>query len=129
VCELSDEKIHSGGCLTPDVLVNHTTIRLKSSKRSKAMELIDNLREYSQAEDGTVHYRAMTDVGDSDVVRFFEQYEDVDAAEAHTESEQYRQFVESLPEIVEGTIETIQIHADGVERAEFTPEDALKTLD
>ena len=67
------EKIYCGGCPSPDVLVNHTTIRLKSSKRSKAMELIDNLREYSQAEDGTVHYRAMTDVSDSDVVRFFEQ--------------------------------------------------------
>lgn len=111
------------------MLINHTTIRIDPAKRSEAIELIDDLLEYSRTEDGTVTYRAMTDIGDSSVVRFFEQYEDRAAAETHTESEQYRRFVESLPEIVEGNIETIQIHADEIERVEFTPRDAIEALD
>jgi len=111
------------------MLINHTTIRLNPAERSKAIDLIGELIEYSQTEDGTVTYRAMTDIGDSTVVRFFEQYEDRAAAEAHTESEAYRRFVESLPEIVEGNIETIQIRADEIDRAEFTPQDAIEALD
>lgn len=111
------------------MLINHTTIRLDPAKRSKAVDIIDDLVAYSQTEDGTITYRAMTDIGDSNIVRFFERYEDQAAAEAHTESEQYHRFVESLPEISEGNIETIQIRSDEIERAEFTPQDAIRTLD
>ena len=111
------------------VLINHTTIRLDPTQRERAMDLVAELVEYSRTEDGTVRHRAMTDVTDPDVVRFFEQYEDVAAAEAHTDSEQYRRFVQSLPEFVDGEIETIQITADAVETAEFTAREALETLD
>ena len=111
------------------MLVNHTTIPFDPAKRDEAMELVTNLLEYSKDEDGTVRYRAMTDVEDSSVVRFFEQYEDVAAAEAHTESEQYRRFVESLPDLVDGKIETIQFQTDDIACAEFTASEVISTLD
>ena len=93
------------------------------------MELVAELVEHSRAEDGTVRYRAMTDVDDPDVVRFFEQYEDAAAAEAHAESDVYRRFVASLPDLVDGTIETVQITDGDVQTAEFTPADAVEALD
>ena len=116
-------------CCLLFMLVNHTTIRLDPAQRERAMDLITELVEYSRTEDGTVRYQAMTDISDPDIVRFFEQYEDTAAAEAHTDSEQYRQFVESLPELVDGNIETIQITTNSIESAEFTPMDAVEGLD
>ncbi|MFC7325828.1 putative quinol monooxygenase [Halorubrum rutilum] len=111
------------------MLINHTTIRFDPAKRAEAMALVDDLVDRSRTEDGTVRYRAMTDVGDPDVVRFFEQYEDAAAAEAHAESEQYRRFVESLPELADGNVETIRIRADETDRVELTPRDAVDALD
>ena len=117
------------GCRQALVLINHTTIPFDPARRDEAMELVTNLLEYSKAEDGTVRYRAMTDVENANVVRFFEQYEDVAAAEAHTESDQYRRFVKSLPDLVDGEIETVQFQTDDVECAEFTASEVVSTLD
>ena len=111
------------------MLINHTTIPFDPAQRDEAMELVTDLLEYSKAEDGTVRYRAMTDVENSNVVRFFEQYEDVAAAEAHTESGQYRRFVESLPDLVDGKIETVQFQSEDVQCAEFTASEVVDTLD
>lgn len=111
------------------MLINHTTISFDPEQRDEAMEQVRALVDHSRTESGTVRYRAMVDIDDANVVRFFEQYEDAAAAKTHTESEQYRQFVESLPDLVDGTIETIQIQSDSVERGEFTAADAVNALD
>lgn len=63
------------------------------------------------------------------MVRFFEQYEDATAAEAHTESGQYRRFIEALPDFVDGEIETVQFETDEVDVVEFTAEAAVEALD
>lgn len=111
------------------MIINHTTITFDPEQRDKAVERVRALVEHSKTESGTVRYRAMTDLDDPNVVRFFEQYEDAAAAETHTESEQYYRFVESLPDLVDGTIETIQIQSDSIEFAEFTAADAVDALD
>lgn len=84
------------------MLANHTRIPFDSAQREEAMEFVSTLVEYSKTEDGTVRYHAMIDIDAPDVVRFFELYEDVAAAETHTESVQYRRFVESLTDLVDG---------------------------
>lgn len=111
------------------MIINYTTIPFDPEQRDKAMERVRALVEYSKTENGTVRYRAMVDIDDPNVVRFFEQYEDTAAAEAHTKSDKYHQFVESLPDIVDGTIETVQIQSDSIEYAEFTAADAVAALD
>jgi quinol monooxygenase YgiN len=92
------------------------------------MERVRALVEYSKTESGTVRYRAMVDIDDPSVVRFFEQYQDAAAGKTHTESDQYHRFVESLPDLVDGTVETIQIQSDSIEHAEFTVADAVDAL-
>lgn len=111
------------------MLVVHTTLPIDPDRREKAMEHVAEMVEYSRQESGTVRYRAMEDVTDPNVVRFFEQYEDAAAAEAHTDSEQYRQFVEALPEFVDGEIETVQFEADAVDTVEFSATEAVAALD
>ena len=108
------------------MFVIHTTVPLDSECCGEAMEIITDLVEHSQTEDGTVRYRAMQDVSDPNVVRFFEQFEDVAAAAEHTESEPYRRFVEALPDLVSGPLETIQFETDELEVHEFDAVDAIE---
>ena len=111
------------------MLIVHTTIPLDPTRREEAVDLVADLAEHSRTEDGTVRYRAMADITEPNVVRFFEQYEDAAAAEAHTESDQYRRFVEALPDLVDGDIETVQFETDNVDVVEFPATAAVEALD
>lgn len=99
----------------------HTTIPFDPDHLAEARSLVAELVDASQAEPGTVRYRAMTDLEADHVVRFFEQYEDGAAWEAHAESAHYRRFVDRLPSLVDGTMESINVVHDGsVAVHEFT---------
>lgn len=108
------------------MFVVHTTIPLEPERREEAMELIADLVDRSRTEDGTVRYRAMQDLTNPDVVRFFEQYDDVAAAEEHTESDQYRAFVAALPDLASGRLETVQFETDDVQVFEYDAADATE---
>ncbi|MXR52900.1 antibiotic biosynthesis monooxygenase [Halovenus sp. WSH3] len=109
--------------------VVHTTIPLDPDCGDELVDRVDDLVERSRNEDGTVRYRAMRDLTEGNLLRFFEQYEDADAAEAHTNSEEYRRFNELLPEVVDGKIETLQFETDEVHAVEFTAADAVDALE
>jgi quinol monooxygenase YgiN len=111
------------------MLVIYTTIPIDPDGEDALMEHIVTLVEHSQSEEGTVRYRAMRDLTDSNLIRFVEQYDDAESAEAHTESEAYRRFVEVLPEVVDGKIETVQYEVEDATVAEFTAEEAVAALD
>ncbi|WP_458205364.1 putative quinol monooxygenase [Haladaptatus sp. NG-SE-30] len=89
------------------MLIVHTSIPIKSERRAEAVSAAETLAEQSRNEDGMVRYRAMTDIENPNVLRFFEQYEDVAALEEHTETDYYRRFENELPELVDGDLETI----------------------
>lgn len=106
-----------------------TTIPVDPDHRESAMAHITALVDHSKTEEGTVQYHATEDLSDPNLIRFFELYEDGDAAETHTNSEAYHQFTNALPEFVSGTIETHQFETESVSVAEFTAADAVETLD
>lgn len=108
------------------MFVVHTSIPLDPTRREEAIDRITELVEQSRDETGTVSYRAMRDLSEPNVVRFFEQFDDVAAAQAHTESAQYREFIEALPELTSGTLETIQFEADDVAVHEFQAADLVE---
>lgn len=111
------------------MIVVHTTLPVGADGDEQLEQYIEELVAQSRSEDGTVRYRAMRDLTDPSLIRFVEQYEDADAAQKHTQSDAYRQFVEALPEAVDGTIETIQFAADDIDIAELTPTEAVAALD
>lgn len=111
------------------MFVVYTTIPFDPNRREELLEHVTELVTHSQREDGTVRYHAVEDVTDPDVLRFFEQYEDAAAAEAHTESDPYRRFTRALPEVVDGPIESVRFETDDFGVAEFTATDAVDALD
>ena len=111
------------------MIVVLTTIPVDQDYRETAVGYITDLVEHSTSEEGTIRYHAVEDITEPDLVRFFELYDDAEAAEIHTKSEPYRKFNEALPEFVSGTIETIQFETDDISVAEFTATDAVEALD
>ncbi|WP_390293145.1 putative quinol monooxygenase [Haloarchaeobius litoreus] len=90
-----------------------TSVPVDPERRTEALELMDELAEQSRAEPGTLAYHATADLSDPNVVRFVERYEDVEAAEAHIETEHYERFTDRLPEFVDGEMETTQFQVGG----------------
>ena len=90
---------------------------------------VEALVEQSRRAEATVRYRASRAVGEPNVVRFFEQYEDEAAARDHRESEAYRRFNERLLELVEGESETVQAAiGDDPGTHRFSAEEAAESV-
>ncbi|WP_135820898.1 putative quinol monooxygenase [Halostella litorea] len=105
------------------MIVVHSSIPIDPDRFDEAKEFIATLAERSRAEDGTVRYRAMVDIEASATVRFFEQYEDEAAWTAHTESEHYEEFMDRLPDLVDGPMETVNVVNGEAHVHRFTADD------
>jgi len=71
------------------MMIVQTSISIDPKRRAEALEMIRTVTEHSQKEDGVVNYWATTDVQNPNLVRFFEQYESVEAVEKHVETGHY----------------------------------------
>ncbi|AAG20902.1 MULTISPECIES: putative quinol monooxygenase [Halobacterium] len=96
------------------MIVVHATFRFDPDARDDALELIADLVEQSQTEDGLIDYRAAVDVSDPNVVRFFEQYEDAAAFDAHSQTDHFQAFEQQLPELLAGEPEIRRFDVDSV---------------
>ncbi|WP_435359563.1 putative quinol monooxygenase [Haloarchaeobius sp. DFWS5] len=103
-----------------------TTVPVDPDRRDEFCSLAEALADRSQREAGTIEYRVMADLTDPNTVRFFERYEDQTALEAHTESEEYRAFVEALPALSDGKLHNVQFEVDdAIDEFEFPAEAAV----
>ncbi|TKX55629.1 antibiotic biosynthesis monooxygenase [Halorubrum sp. SP3] len=94
------------------MIVLHAVFPLDPEKRDEALDLIADLAEKSRAEPGMIDYRPATDVDDPNVVRFFEQYEDEAAFEAHSQTEHFQEFEAALPDLLAGEPEVTRFEVD-----------------
>lgn len=101
------------------MIVLHATFPLDPASRDEALDLIKDLVEQSQAEDGMIDYRAATDVSDPNVVRFFEQYEDDAAFEAHSQTDHFQEFEEALPDLLVGEPEVRRFEVESATELEL----------
>lgn len=90
------------------MLVIHAAFPIDPDATDEAVELAEELVEKSNQEEGTIEYRATTDITDENVIRFFEHYEDGEAFQSHTESDHFQQFEEWLPDLLAGEPDIIQ---------------------
>jgi len=101
------------------MIVLHATFPLDPASRDEALDLIENLVEQSQQEDGMIDYRAATDVSDPNVVRFFEQYEDEAAFEAHSQTDHFQEFEAKLPDLLAGEPEVRRFDVESATELEL----------
>lgn len=84
------------------MIVIHAVFPIAPEKRDEAEELVEDLVEASNGEEGTIEYRAAWDVSDPNVLRFAEQYEDEAAFAAHGETDHFQEFEAALPDLLAG---------------------------
>lgn len=107
------------------MILVQTTIPVDPSYRQEALELFSAIIEQSRTEEGVIDYWAATDIDQPNVVRFFERYEDEAALERHTETDHYDELTNSLPQLADGQLRTIQFETAGSpESVRFDAEDA-----
>jgi len=94
------------------MIVIHASFPVQADELDRALDHVETLVEKSNAEDGMIDYRATRDVTDEHTIRFFEQYEDEAAFEAHTQSEHFLEFAAELPEMLAGDPEVRQFEVD-----------------
>lgn len=94
------------------MLVIHAVFPIDPEKRDEAEELVAELVEASNREDGTIEYRAAWDLTESNVLRFSEQYEDEAAFAAHGETDHFRAFESALPDLLAGEPQVTQFEVE-----------------
>ncbi|NEU57710.1 putative quinol monooxygenase [Halorussus sp. MSC15.2] len=102
------------------MIVVHASVPIDPDRREEALERVRDLAERTRAEDGVIDYAATTDLSDPNVVRFFEQYEDEAALDAHQRTDHYREWAEALPEFLDGGVEDLDVTQFAVDEA-FDP--------
>ena len=101
------------------MIVLHASFPFDPAHRDEALELVANLVEQSNREDGIIEYRAAVDVQDENTIRFFEQYEDAAGVEAHNETAHFQAFEEKLPELLAGEPEVVQFEVSDATELEL----------
>lgn len=96
--------------------VMKATIPVDPDQRDAAVEAAAELARKSREEAGVVDYRVAADVEDENVLRFFEQYEDGEAVDAHMESDHFLAFQGQVEEFVAGEVELIQFEVSDSEQ-------------
>lgn len=107
------------------MILIQTSIPIDPEQQADALETIRTVAERSQEEDGVVNYWATTDVQNPNTVRFFEQYESVEAGREHVETDHYARFNDELANYVDGQMETIRARVADVETVQFDIEELL----
>lgn len=94
------------------MIVVHAHFPIADDQVDDAIAMIQDLAEQSRAEEGTIDYRAATDVEDRTIIRFMEQYEDEDAFVAHTQTDHFAEFEEALGDFLAGEPEVYRFDVD-----------------
>ncbi len=93
----------------------HAALPIRPDRREEALDLVADLAEATRAEEGVIEYHATVDLEDENVVRFFEQYEDQAALDAHMRTDHYVDLMGELLEML----------ADDPEVTQFVVEEAF----
>ncbi|MFB6253735.1 MAG: putative quinol monooxygenase [Halobacteriaceae archaeon] len=90
------------------MIILHAKLPIKEEKMDEALELAKKLVEKSNQEEGMIDYRATRDIEDNNIIRFFEQYEDAEAFQAHNETSHFQEFEEKIPDLLANEPEIIK---------------------
>lgn len=99
------------------MIVLHARVPVDPDHRDEALELVEELVSQSNREAGMIDYRAAIDIEDENTIRVFEQYEDEEAYETHTQSDHYEAFQDEIAELLAGepTVKKFEV-SDATER-------------
>ena len=91
------------------MIVVRARVPVKPDRREAALDAVADLAAATREEDGVLGYEAGVALDDPNVVTFFERYEDEAALDAHAETDHYREWLDALPEFLDGGVEDLDV--------------------
>ena len=88
------------------MIIVHGLIPILPERRSEALKLIRWMERETQAEEGCLTYRFFVGLNDPNTLMLFQEWDSAEALEAHFETAHMASFLEALPTIVAGDIQT-----------------------
>jgi len=101
------------------MLVVHATFPIDPEQREEALARAAELVSETRKEPGVIEYSAVTDLVESDLLRFVEVYEDEAAFAAHVESDHFQAFEEQLPDLLGGDPEVMRYEVSDASEVEI----------
>lgn len=90
------------------MLVVHATFPIDPDHRDEALDQIETLAERSREENGVIDYRVAVAIDNPNLFKFFEEYEDEAAFEAHAQTDHLQEFEAALPTLLAGEPDVTQ---------------------
>ena len=88
------------------MIIVHGLIPILPERRSEALKLIRWMERETQAEEDCLTYRFFVGLNDPNTLMLFQEWDSAEALEAHFETAHMASFLEALPTIVAGDIQT-----------------------
>ncbi len=88
------------------MIIVHGLIPILPERRSEALKLVRWMEQETQAEPGCLSYRFFVGLRDPNTLMLFQEWESAEALEAHFETAHMASFLEALPTLVAGDIQT-----------------------
>jgi quinol monooxygenase YgiN len=101
------------------MIVLHAIFPIDPAELEEALDLAEMMVAESNQEPGVINYRAATDIGAGNLLRFFEQYEDAAALETHVESDHFAAFEAALPDLLAGDPDITRFDVDSASDMEL----------
>ena len=93
------------------------SIPVKTAHREEALALVQSLAEASREEHGCMAYEVYVRPDAPEVIVIWQQWLDVDALEAHFDSEHVDNFLDAIPDFIEGDVLSQRFDVEAVDGA------------
>jgi quinol monooxygenase YgiN len=110
------------------MIIVHGTFPVKPGQRTDALELMRRMSIASRAEFGCVSYEFYIALTDPNTLLLFQEWESVDALQDHFQTVHMEEFLEALPDVLNGEVSTRRYEVRSTEDlidneiSEFEPE-------
>ncbi len=105
------------------MIIVHGTIPLKPDCREEALRLARGMAEATRAELGCISYEFYVGLSDPNTLMLFQEWENMEALMAHFQTEHMEDFLQALPELVNGEIVTKRYAVQSVDEEEAPAEE------
>ncbi len=88
------------------MIIVHGTFPVKPDQRDDALELMRRMSVASRAEFGCISYEFYVGLSDNNTLLLFQEWESVEALQGHFETNHMEEFLQHLPDILDGEVST-----------------------
>jgi len=88
------------------MIIVHGKFPIKPEVRDDALEMMRTMAIASQAEHGCVSYEFYVGLSDPNTLLLFQEWESVDALQGHFDTSHMAEFLDQLPNILNGEVST-----------------------